>query len=85
MLRFLSRQGSSGREETEDLRWLETHAVPLRDAGGDLAGLLAITRDITGRKKVEEALQESERLYRAVVERATENTFLVDVESRRIV
>jgi len=29
MLRFPSRQGSSGREETEALRWLATHAVPL--------------------------------------------------------
>jgi PAS domain S-box-containing protein len=66
-------------------RWLETHAVPLRDAGGDIAGLLAITRDTTERKKVEVALQEGERLYRAVVEQATENIFLVDVESRRIV
>jgi len=66
-------------------RWLETHAVPLRDAADDIVGLLAITRDITERKKVEEALQESERLYRAVVEQATENILLVDVESRRIV
>ena len=85
MLRFPSRQGSLGCGETEDLRWLETHAVPLRDAGADIADLLAITRDTTGRKGVEEALQESERLYRAVVEQATENIFLVDVESRRIV
>jgi PAS domain S-box-containing protein len=66
-------------------RWLETHAVPLRDARDDIAGLLAITRDTTERKKVEGALQESERLYRAVVEQATENIFLVDVESRRVV
>ncbi|QIN82082.1 PAS domain S-box protein [Rubrobacter tropicus] len=66
-------------------RWLETHAVPLREAGGGIAGLLAITRDVTERKRDEEALQESERLYRAVVEQATENIFLIDVESRRIV
>ncbi|MDQ3926341.1 MAG: PAS domain S-box protein, partial [Actinomycetota bacterium] len=67
------------------LRWLETHAVPLRDARGEIAGLLAITRDITERKKNEEALRQSERLYRAVIEQATENIFLVDVETRRIV
>ena len=66
-------------------RWLETHAVPLRDAGGGIVGLLAITRDVTERKRDEEALRESEHLYRAVVEQATENIFLIDVESRRIV
>ena len=66
-------------------RWLETHAVPLRDAGGEIAGLLAITRDVTKRKKNEEALRQSERLYRAVIEQATENIFLVDVETKRIV
>jgi PAS domain S-box-containing protein len=66
-------------------RWLDTHAVPLRDARGEIAGLLAITRDITERKKNEEALRQSERLYRAVIEQATENIFLVDVKTRRIV
>jgi PAS domain S-box-containing protein len=66
-------------------RWLDTHAVPLRGARGEIAGLLAITRDITERKKNEEALRQSERLYRAVIEQATENIFLVDVKTRRIV
>ena len=57
-------------------RWLETHAVPLRDAGGGASGLLAITRDVTQRKHAEIALRESERLYRTVIEQATENIFL---------
>ena len=66
-------------------RWLETHAVPLRDAGSEGAGLLAITRDISERKRVEEDLRQSEKLYRTVIEQATENIFLVDVETKRIV
>jgi PAS domain S-box-containing protein len=66
-------------------RWLETHAVPLRDAQNDIVGLLAITRDVTGRKENEEALRQSEQLYRAVIEQATENIFLVDAETGRIV
>src|SRR5215217_7361169 len=66
-------------------RWLDTHAVPLRNTGGDTSGLLAITRDITERKLTEAALRESERLYRTVIEQATENIFLIDVESGRIV
>ena len=66
-------------------RWLDTHAVPLRDFEGRATGLLAITRDITERKRAEAALKESERLYRTVIEQATENIFLIDVETRRIV
>src|SRR3712207_7081126 len=59
-------------------------SVPLRDNQGGIAGLLAITRDITERKKNEEALRQSERLYRAVIEQATENIFLVRSEERRV-
>ena len=66
-------------------RWLDTNAVPLRDARGEIVGLLAITRDITERKRAEEELRQRERLYRAVIEQATENIFLVDVETKRIV
>lgn len=47
--------------------------------------ICTIARDVTERKKGEEALSQSERLYRAVVEQATENIFLVDVETLRVV
>lgn len=40
-------------------RWLDTHAVPMRDADGQVTGLLGVTRDITERKQ---AQQELERL-----------------------
>jgi len=40
-------------------RWLDTHAVPMRDANGRVTGLLGVTRDITEHKK---ALQDLERL-----------------------
>lgn len=39
------------------MRWLETHAVPMRDAGGTIIALLGITRDITARKNADEELQ----------------------------
>jgi PAS domain S-box-containing protein len=84
-------RGGSGTLEFELIglkgtrRWLDTHAVPLRVAGDEISGLLAITRDITERKEAEQALRQSERLYRVVIEQATENIFLIDVETRRIV
>jgi PAS domain S-box-containing protein len=36
-------------------RWMDTRAVPLRNADGDVTALLGITRDITERKHAEEA------------------------------
>ena len=47
--------------------------------------ICTIVRDTTERKKNEEALRQSEKLYRTVIEQATENIFLIDVETRRIV
>jgi PAS domain S-box-containing protein len=47
--------------------------------------ICTIVRDVTERKKAQEALRQSEQLYRTVIEQATENIYLVDVETRRIV
>ena len=47
--------------------------------------ICTIVRDVTERKRNEEALRQSEKLYRTVIEQATENICLVDVETRRIV
>lgn len=37
-------------------RWLETHAVPMRDAAGKITALLGITRDITSHKVAEDRI-----------------------------
>ncbi len=39
------------------IRWMETHAVPMRDSAGNIFALLGITRDITARKQAEEDSQ----------------------------
>jgi PAS domain S-box-containing protein len=52
--------GLRGRE-----RWMETHAVPLRDPDGEISALFAITRDITDRKHAEE----NERQHRVALAR----------------
>lgn len=41
-------------------RWLETHAAPLFDNAGNVSALLAITRDIDGRKKNEARLYQQQ-------------------------
>lgn len=49
------------------ITWVSTTKVPLRDANGNFAGLVGISRDVTKRKAAEEALQVAhERLRRLV-------------------
>ncbi len=52
--------------------WAEVKMTFLRDEHGSPVGILGVTRDITQRKRAEEALQESEDKYRRVVENANE-------------
>ncbi|MHC5056418.1 MAG: sensor domain-containing diguanylate cyclase [Planctomycetota bacterium] len=41
-----------------ETRWLSTTKVPLRDASGEVIGLVGMGRDITERRELEEALKE---------------------------
>ncbi|HRE37495.1 MAG TPA: PAS domain S-box protein [Chitinophagaceae bacterium] len=63
-------------------RWMETHAVPLRDGAGKITALLAVTRDITDKKQTEEELIRNERKYRTVVEQAIDAIALYDANGK---
>jgi PAS domain S-box-containing protein len=52
--------------------YLHQSKLPLRDAKGEVIGVLSTYEDITTRKQAQEALQESEARYRAVVECSTD-------------
>ncbi len=61
-------QGGSGNLEFEFIglkgtrRWVETRAVPLKSADGEVMALLGVGRDITEHKKLEEQLRHAQKL-----------------------
>ncbi len=47
-------------DERGETRWMSTTKVPLRDADGRVTGLVGMTRDITQRRRAEEALRQAQ-------------------------
>ncbi len=67
-------RGEKGRLEFEIIglkgtrRWMETHAVPLRNPVDGSLLQLSVTRDISERKRTEQAIRDAEERYRRLVE-----------------
>ena len=57
---------------------LDTIKVPIRDASGNLTGLITVSRNITERKRMEDALHRSEANYRALMEQASDGIAVID-------
>jgi PAS domain S-box-containing protein len=66
-------------------RWVSARGQAFFDEGGRAVRFTGTVLDITERKRAEEALRQSELLYRTVMKQATENIFLIDAETRGIV
>ncbi len=60
-------------------RWMETVISGIRNDQGLLTGLHGVSRNITERKKAEEALAESEKRYRMLVENIQDTIWTMDL------
>ena len=57
-----------------------TQVDPLRDASGEVQGLIGVAYDVTGRTRAEESLRLSEEKYRTIIEQSSEGFLLVNDE-----
>jgi two-component system, NarL family, sensor histidine kinase UhpB len=60
-------------------RWLETHASPLRDAGGQVTDMLGIFRDIAERMRTDEVVRD----YSGRLQQLSRKLMKVEEEERR--
>jgi PAS domain S-box-containing protein/putative nucleotidyltransferase with HDIG domain len=65
--------------------WLEAAVSAIRDSEGRFAGFQGACRNITERKRVQEALETSEIKYRALFENTLMGTEVIDVETGKVV
>ncbi|MCJ7547981.1 MAG: PAS domain S-box protein [Deltaproteobacteria bacterium] len=78
--------GRSAEVETEGVRddgsrfHVRLQTFPVISQGGGASAFIEIAEDITDRKRIEEALRESEEKYRSLVESSENSIYLVDEE-----
>lgn len=65
--------------------WTEAKMSFLRDSTGHLAGVLGVSRDITDRKRAEQALRENEERYRQLFNHAPAGIYEVDFMKQKFV
>ena len=61
--------------------WANVVTTAMRDSDGTLRGFSKVIRDITDRKKAEDALRESEERYRIIAETASDVIITIDQDS----
>jgi len=65
--------------------WVSTTKMPLRDATGRIIGTFGISRDISERKRIEQALAEEGNLLRTLIDNLPDYIFVKDAQSRMVI
>ncbi|MGZ4384221.1 MAG: sensor domain-containing protein, partial [Gaiellaceae bacterium] len=74
------------KETWEDGRvaWVSTTKMPLHDEQGNIIGTYGISRDITKRKRAEEAYAHERQLMKTLLDTTTDQVYFKDLDSRFI-
>ena len=64
--------------------WLSEHKVPIRDADGQVVGLVGISRDVTAQKQAEAAFAREKYIVDTFLENVPDSVYFKDRESRFI-
>nr|MBA3875303.1 PAS domain S-box protein [Anaerolineae bacterium] len=65
-------------------RWLSTTKMPIKDKDGQVTGIVGISRDITERKQVENALRESQDKLQTIFKLLPVGASLIDQDKRLV-
>ncbi|HVR84822.1 MAG TPA: PAS domain-containing protein, partial [Planctomycetota bacterium] len=64
--------------------WVSTSKMPLRDARGDVVGIMGVSRDIKAVKRAERKTRDSDALYQSLIECLPQCIFRKDVDGRYV-
>lgn len=65
-----------------NIRYVESSIDLRRDESGEIIGFSSVSRDITERKEMEEALARSEEKYRTIIEQMPDSYYELDLKGR---
>jgi PAS domain S-box-containing protein len=64
--------------------WVSTSKMPLRDARGEVVGIMGVSRDIKAVKRAEKKTRDSDALYQSLIECLPQCIFRKDVDGRYV-
>ncbi len=65
--------------------WISASAAPIRTSDGQMLGVVASFMDITERKQIEEALEDSEKRYWRLFEASKDGILILDADTGKVV